>query len=519
MNEGLVQTLATGLLAFVALPLTGCRDHNKDVDRYRQILDAGAPDAFALRPGEPVTLERAMLLANRHNEQLAIRGEDYIQALAEKDRAFSTFLPTISFAPSYSIRENPNRGGGGGVVVGGNVVSSSSGGGTSHSSNGPLSGQVNVFNGFRDLALLNRAGFSIQQRKALLLDLQSTLLLDVAQAFYEILRAEESVRVLQASLLTQAESIRLVNAQAQKGIVGPLEVSQSLADQSATRVSLSQAQADAANGRSALAFLIGTDAVAGDLIDQFNAPDLAEPIENLQAEAANTRQDLIAARSATDVAYANVQSAIGQYYPSISVDATYLLFNDPSGVSKWSTAIRANVPIFTAGQIEADVRAAWSQYRQSNDTLSLLSRQIRRDVQQAYQNLQTSRQKVSDLRAQVDAAQTAYTLSEERFRRGVTSNIDRLLTLDKLLNAQLQLASENYSEKVFFLDLARAIGRLHPDTAGRLTSTFPYGGPVSKPVPTDPLPTTLPTMNRLPEATAQPATRPTTLPSTQPSNQ
>src|SRR4051812_9120221 len=95
LSEGIVRTAV--LFALAAMPLAGCTNHSKDVGRYREILDKDAPDAYTLRPGEPVTLERAMLLANRHNEELAIRGEDFIQALAAKDRAFSAFLPTISF--------------------------------------------------------------------------------------------------------------------------------------------------------------------------------------------------------------------------------------------------------------------------------------------------------------------------------------------------------------------------------------------------------------------------------------
>ena len=486
--RGNVKTLGFRMcsLLVVAGVLSGCKlDQSKEIARYRSVLDAGAPDTSALRPGEPVSLERAMLLANRHNEQLAVRGEDYIQALADKDRAFSTFLPTISIAPAFTVRDTSNRNGGSSVIVtgagGGTVVSSGS------SSNGrqtsvPLEGQINIFNGFRDVAALRRTNYTIEQRRALLLDLQSTLLLDVAQSFYTILRAEESVRVLRTSLETQGENIRFVRAQAEKGIVGPLEVSQSLADESATRVSLSQALADAENGRSTLAFLIGTDSVTGELIDQFDAPDTIEPIESLQGEAANTRQDLLAARAATDAAYANVQAAVRQYYPSITIDATYLLFNDPSSVSKWSSAIRANLPIFTAGQIEADIRTAWSQFRQLNDSLSLLSRQIQRDIKQAYQNLRTSHQKLMDLRAQVDAAQTSYNLEDQRFRRGVTSNLDRLIALDRLLTAQLQLASEHYNEKTFFLDLMRAVGRLRPETAGKLTSSWPNSPPAQSPM-------------------------------------
>ena len=85
---------------------------------------------------------------------------------------------------------------------------SGTGGGRNERADVPVVGQMNLFNGFRDVANLRRSAATIGQRRELLLDLQQTVLLDVAQTYYAVLRAERSVDVLNSSLLVQEERLR-----------------------------------------------------------------------------------------------------------------------------------------------------------------------------------------------------------------------------------------------------------------------------------------------------------------------
>jgi hypothetical protein len=77
---------------------------------YRHVLDENRPPPTSVLPERsPLSLQQAMALANRHNEQLGLSGEDYVQALIEKNRAIANFLPTVGFQPSYTIRDSRER--------------------------------------------------------------------------------------------------------------------------------------------------------------------------------------------------------------------------------------------------------------------------------------------------------------------------------------------------------------------------------------------------------------------------
>ena len=334
----------------------GCVNQQKEVSLYRRVLEKeGSPQVPALPQEKPLTLRQALLLANQHNERLASSGEDYLQAIVDKDRAFAGFLPTVSLAPSFLMLDRPevetpslkqtvlkqarstfinslanqltgglagtaaqnasSAGTTGGSSTGGTGASTGSlGGGTSMGTGGisnfrvrdntlqrtsvPVTVQMNLFNGFRDEAALKAAEADINQREQSLLDLQITVLLEVAQTYYQVLRSQSLSDVLRNSLTVQDERVRDIRGRYTAGLARPLDVAQSEAQAANTRGLLVRAMSNVRNGRTTLAFLIGVPGVGGPLSDEFSVPEALETIERYQQRAAESRQDLLAARAA-----------------------------------------------------------------------------------------------------------------------------------------------------------------------------------------------------------------------------
>jgi outer membrane protein len=451
----------------------GCKvDQAKEVAAYRNVVDISSPAATQPAPttqpdaARPVTLAEAMLLANQHNERLSIEGENYLQALINKKRAVAGFLPTVALGPSYTLSEGNGSANGGSGGRGSNV-----GGFATGSTDVPVTGSINLFNGFSDVARLQSTEFTIDQRRALLLDLQESILLDVARTYYQTLKAERSVDVLTNSLAVQEARVRDMQGRAAAGVARPLDVSQTEAQASATRVSLIAARNDVRNGRTVLTLLTGAELAHSVLIDRYPDPVTAPTTpDELLKQATARRQDLIAADAAAQAARRNVDVAFGQYYPSVSLDTNVFLYRDPGSASDWNAILRARLPIFSAGLIEADVRTAWSLFRQAILFRSFLVRQIRQDVDLAFQNLTASDLRIAELRTQLAAAEAAFRAADQSYNIGNATNLERVVAQDALLTAQLQLTAERFDNKVFYLDLLRATGDLreqleaHPAT-------------------------------------------------------
>jgi outer membrane protein TolC len=174
------------------------------------------------------------------------------------------------------------------------------------------------------------------------------------------------------------------------------------------------------------------------------------------------RQDYIATQDFARASLQSVDVAVGQYYPSVSLNLAYFMYREAVPAdSLWSALISANIPIFTWGKIHSDVRSAWSVFRQAKLEESRLRRQIMEQVLTSYENLATSRNKLKDLDTQLKAAQEAFDQASDLVKFGKATNLERLIAQDQLLFAQLQLTSEEFTLKVAYLELERVAGSLN----------------------------------------------------------
>jgi outer membrane protein TolC len=246
-------------------------------------------------------------------------------------------------------------------------------------------------------------------------------------------------------------------------------------------VLLTLARSDARNGRHLLALLVGVSSVDGPLSEDFVAPANRDGLEAFERRAIESRQDLRAAQAAIAAAEQGVKAAIGQYYPSVSLNVGGFLYREFYGdSSKWNAILAANLPVFSAGIIRADVRNAWSQLRQTALNESYVRRQVLYDVRSSYENLVTADQRIKDLQDQVAASNEAYQQARNAFQNNLAINLDVLAAQDTLLNSQLQLTGAEFDRTVFYLDLVRATGRLF-EVAATAAAAPPATAPASQP--------------------------------------
>lgn len=420
-------------------------DQRKDVQTWERELwpQQQRPQVQAPAPSETLSLNLAMSLAEQQNERLALAGENYLQAIIARRRIAAEFFPTLSFSPNYFIRER-----------GGNTNPDFQ---TDRHLDAPFTAELLALNAPQSLAGMRASRHVIEQRRQLLLDARASLLLDVAAVYYQVLRSEAQARVLASSLTVQNERVKDVEAQREAGSARPLDVAQARAQAAATSASLAQARGDIRTGRQVLAYLLGEPAVDHSLQDDLEVPPQAQSLEDLELVALSQRADLLAAQAAVLAARESVEAAFAQHYPSVSLNLNAWVYKESIPAESIASAfVQLNVPIFTAGRIHQDVRAAWSRFRQAKYLEVSLFRQIRQDVRVAQENLQTSQARLSDLRENVRSAQEAVDQATDLFRVGGATNLERLVAQDQLLTAQLALEQELLNRKLAYLRLQRS---------------------------------------------------------------
>lgn len=440
--------IGCALAVLVGLVPGACKvDQDKEVALYRDVLDQGLQpreNLQQLADDERLGVVDVMTLANLRNETLAFEGENFLQALIEQRRAAARFLPTIALSPSYSWRDQPG-GGGFGVTSAWN---------TSIETDMAISP-------VRDLANLRLTGASADEQRSLLLDFQDSLLIDVARTLYEAIRAERNVGVLEDSLRVQEERVSDARARREAGVMRPLDVSLSEAQAAQTATLLVEARVQALTARNQLTLLTAAAMHHRELVDDVALPPELPDFESLLAEAQQFREDLRAADRRMDAAGYLVESAYGQYFPSVSLNLQYFLQRQSAPTNlEWTSLVQISVPLFSAGLIEADVRTALSTLRQSKLMYSYTQRLVERDVRIALENLQASFQRIQRIDVQVKSAADALEQAEALYRAGLATNLERLTAQNALLNAELDLVNAELDSKVFYLDLRRVTGTL-----------------------------------------------------------
>jgi outer membrane protein TolC len=148
------------------------------------------------------------------------------------------------------------------------------------------------------------------------------------------------------------------------------------------------------------------------------------------------------------------------YLPSLAFNADY-----GEGGSHPSTATSVydvrgtlSIPIFEGGSVHGDVLQADAKLEQSRERLDNLRAQIDSDVRAALLNLQSSADQVSVARSNIDLAETTLVQSSDRFSAGVTDTVEVVQSQEAVASAHEQYISSLYSYNYAKISLVRALG-------------------------------------------------------------
>ena len=291
------------------------------------------------------------------------------------------------------------------------------------------------------------------------------LVADLARAYYELLEFDEELRISRGTVAAREESLKLVQARLDHGVSSQLEVDQaaSLVHTAAARIPrVEQAIAQKENE---ISILLGRDPGPVERGEPLGRQDLAAQVPaGIPSSLLERRPDIRSAEQQMVAANARIGVARAAYFPRVTLTAFYggeaedfsrIAEND---AQIWQVAPQVTVPIFTAGRLDADVRAAESRQRQA-----LL--RYRKAVQQGFREVGdalSSVRRTAEYRAEQERLRETLAdqaeLSRQRYFGGVTSYLEVLDTDRQLFDAELGLVQARRDELLAVVGLYRALG-------------------------------------------------------------
>jgi multidrug efflux system outer membrane protein len=294
---------------------------------------------------------------------------------------------------------------------------------------------------------------------------QISLIAQVANTYLTYLADEELLALVQQTLKTREESLRLTRLRFDNGVSSKLDLEQAVSLVETARTTLAQAQRQRAQDLNLLTLLIGQplpDTLpAGATLATTNLPDLPA---GMPSDLLAVRPDIRAAEQQLIAANANIGAARANYFPRITLTGTAgsaskeLSGLFKSGTFGWTFAPQAIVPLFDFGRTRAGVETARAQrdiavaqYEKSIQTAF-------REVADALAGQATYSEQLRAQQAVAAAEMERFNLSDLRYRNGTASYLDLLDAQRSLFTAQQLAIQANLQRLQNQVTLYRVLG-------------------------------------------------------------
>ena len=266
-----------------------------------------------------------------------------------------------------------------------------------------------------------------QELSATSSDLENTvrqLRLELKRRYYTVVLANAQHALAQENLKQFDEIIRLNEARFKQGELSGLEINKVRAERLRFFTDVLDADLQLKNAKTALLELLGvTDLNAAfDVVEGLAAARSSLQLTDLQAQALQARPDLIAAQQRLQRNRFDTQLQKAEAVPNITPSFGY---KRDFGVNTAAFGITLPLPLFNRNQ--GGIARANAQLEQQRYELQRAVLGVQRDVQEAYQSLQTQEQKVRAMEQDyVPSARNARDIATQSYRLGALDLIGLL---------------------------------------------------------------------------------------------
>ena len=432
---------------------------------------AGAEDLKAV-------YERALVNDPQIREADALRKA----TLEAKPQALSALLPQVSGSASKAKADTSAAGqfpqeieqptGSGNRVVLNFISSSDSKPETDRWS---LDLRQSVFS-WANWVALKKADKQVAQAEADYSAAEQNLIARVAEAYFNVLAAQDTVEAQESALQAIARQLEQAEKRFEVGLIAITDVQEAKAARDSAAAAVIASKRALASTEELLREFTGEKytvlAKPGDLL-ALRTPD---PNDSEQWVQRSMEQNLalVSSRLAADIARDNVSSSFSGHLPQLDLVASRSNTNQESDIQfqsgnvgrrtsdsdDTSIQLQLSVPIYSGGGTQSRIRQSEFQWQAARERLSRVSRQTERQARDAYLGVISEISRVNALRQALESNQTALKATEAGYEVGTRTAVDVLDARRNLVQAQTNYSRSRYDYILNVLRLRLASGTL-----------------------------------------------------------
>ena len=313
------------------------------------------------------------------------------------------------------------------------------------------------------------AGLQVAQADAQFNGAQQDLILRVAQAYFDVLIAQDSMHLAEAQKTAISEQLEQAKRNFEVGTATITDTHEAQARYDLVVAQEIAAQSNLEVKKRALQQL--TNAMPGDLRQlglQFKLEAL-QPVdmEKWVDEAQRHNPQLVTTQAATELAAKEAERNRGGHYPTLDLVANHSesFANGGSlGVGSdsrnTSVGVQLNVPLFQGGATQSRVREAEANRDRAKEELESARRTVALQTRQAYLGVVNGIAQVKALQQALKSSESLLEASKLGQEVGVRTNLDVLNAQQQLYSTRRDLYQAEYNYLISQLRLKAAAGTL-----------------------------------------------------------
>ncbi len=368
--------------------------------------------------------------------------------------AVGNFLPTLGAYGNWNWTKSEEAGGN--FIFQGSVIPIPSSTSQNRNYTVGASSDITLFDGLSNIAMLSQSQNDFEAWKLTLERLKQDIVFQTISLFYDVINAKQLLKVKEEDVKWNQKNLETITERNKLGAVTLADVYNQQVQEGNAELALIQAKNDLETARTNLLYYLGLDVLTDYEFEEpaeINTPEAGkemnyQDLTELVTRALSTRSDYKSAKLSLESAQNGITIAQSGYFPRLTGSISYQLRADALenlNDSKYlSVSATLSIPIFSGFSTENRVQIAEVTAENKDVELTELERNIKRNIQKNYLDLQAAEKSLSVNEKNVKAAEENRKIEEEKYSLGSGTLLNVLIA-----NSNYTIARTNYINAKF----------------------------------------------------------------------
>ncbi|MGB8320937.1 MAG: TolC family protein [Ignavibacteriaceae bacterium] len=428
---------------------------------------------FSIFAQDELSLKEAVTIALHKNTQLLKTSNELQGYESDVKASYGNFLPDLNASGSFGWTRTEVQART--ISYGGFVLQQPATTSETRSYSANLNSGITIFDGLSNIAQLNQSKNNLEAARLNLERVKQDIVFQTISLYYQVINAQQQLKVKEEDVKYNQKNLETITERNKLGGATLADVYLQQVQAGNADLALIQAKNSLETAKSNLLYYLGLNVFQeytySDTLTSsesqllksnidYNYADLA----NIAEQALNSRVDYKSAKLSLESAYNGVTIAQSGHLPVLSGNGSFGLgsnkINELWNSKTYSLGLNLSIPIFSGFSVSNRVQLAEVNAEDHQYDLSDLERQIKKDIQKTYLDLQAAEKALGVSKNNVKSAQENLKIEQEKYSLGSGKLLDVLVANTNYTTAQSDYINSEFSYIVLSQQLKYYLGTL-----------------------------------------------------------